>query len=176
MHLGQHRPWFCALLIDEAAADIPVQAEGLTRPAASVESCHLVGDERLIQRVLRQQVAKLTDQIGMPAKFQLALDALQDRRPAFLAKAVAHACHPVASDPCQRLAAPEGVRLTQQGDSTIAVAAGGHRVCLPAQAPELVQVDRVRVEVEFITAGAPGQPEDRRGPGRGGFRARHGGW
>jgi hypothetical protein len=84
MEFGQHWPRFCALLIDKAAAGFPVEAKCVTWPAAPVESRHLVGDECLIQRVQGQQMAKLPYQVGMPAKLQLALDALQDGRPALL--------------------------------------------------------------------------------------------
>src|ERR1039457_4446064 len=102
MEFGQRWPRFGALLIDKAAAGIPVEAEGLTLPAAPVKGRHLVGDERLIQRVLSQQMAELTYQVGVPAKLQLTLDALQDGRPAFFFEAVPHPCHPVAADPGPR--------------------------------------------------------------------------
>ena len=114
MEVGQQRPWFRPQLLDEAAADVPVEAEGLPRPAAPVEGRHLVGDERLIQRILGQQMAELSHQVGVPAKLQLALDALEDGHPAFLIEAVPHPRHPVAADARERLAAPEPVRLPQQ--------------------------------------------------------------
>ena len=52
VELGQHRSRLGALVLDEPAAGFPVEAERLARPAAEVEGRHLVGDERLIQRVL----------------------------------------------------------------------------------------------------------------------------
>src|SRR6266851_10478631 len=148
MEFGQHWPRLCALLIDKAAAGLPVEAERVTRPAAPVKGRHLVGDERLVQRVLSQQMAKLTDQVSMLAKLQLALDALQDGRPALLLETVTHPRHPVAADPGQRLAPPEPVRLAQQQGRMIVVAAGGQRIRLPAQSAELMQVDRLRIDVE----------------------------
>ena len=159
MQVGQQRPWFRPLLLDEAAADVPVEAEGFPRPAAPVEGRHLMGDQRLVQRVLVQQMAELADQVGVMAKLQLAFDALDHGRPAFLVEAVPHPRHPVAADPGERLAAPEQIRLTQQRDSLIAVAVGGQRVRLPAQPPELMQIDRARLNVEFVTAVASGQPD-----------------
>ena len=159
MQLGQQRPRLRALLLDEAGADVPVEAEGLTRPAASVQRRHLVGDERLIERVLGQQMTELADQVGMAAQLQLALDAFHDGRPAFLREAVAHPRHPVTPDPRERLAVPERVRLTQRRGGLVPGAAGGQRVRLAAQAPELMQVDRVRVDVEFVTAVASRQPD-----------------
>ena len=159
MKLGQQRPRLGALLLDEAAADIPVQAEGLTGPAASVEGRHLVRDERLIQRVLGQQVVKLADQVAVPAQLQLALDALQDGRPAFLLEAVPHPCHPVAANPRERLAVPEPVRLAQQQGRVTGVAGRGRCVGFPAQSAELVQVNRVRVDVELVAAVAPGKAD-----------------
>src|SRR6266567_6719164 len=159
MQFGQHWPRFCALLIDKAAAGLPVEAECVTRPAAPVKSRHLVGDECLIQRVLSQQVAKLTYQVRMPAKLQLTLDALQDGRPAFLFEAVTHPRHPVAADPCQRLTAPEPVRLAQQHGRMIVVAACGQCIRLPAQPAELMQVDRLGIDVEHVASSAPRQPD-----------------
>jgi hypothetical protein len=114
VQLGQHRPGLGALLVDELAAGVPVQAERLTRPAAPVQRGHLVRDERLVQRVLREQVAELTDQVGVLAEIQLALDPLQDGGPALLFQAGPHPRHPVAADPGERLAAPQPVRLAQQ--------------------------------------------------------------
>ena len=131
MEFGQCWPRFRALLIDEAAAGIPVEGECLTLPAAPVKRRHLVGDERLVQRVLSQQVAKLTHQVGMPAKLQLALDAPADGRTALLFEAVTHPCHPVAADAGQRRAAPERVRVAQQQGRVIVVAALGQRIGLP---------------------------------------------
>ena len=157
MELGQRRPRFCALLIDKAAAGFPVEAKCVAWPAAPVQGGHLVGDERLIQRVLSQQMAKLAYQVGVSAKFQLTLDALQDGRPALLFEAVTHPRHPVAADPGQRLAAPEPVRLAQQHGCVIVVAACGQCIRLPAQPAELMQVDRLRIDVEHVASRAPHQ-------------------
>src|SRR6266851_2928590 len=173
MEFVQHSPWFCALLIDKAAAGIPIEAECVTRPAAPVQGRHLVSDERLVQRVLSQQVAKLTDQVGMPAKLQLTLDALQDGRPALLFEAVTHPRHPVAADPGQRLAAPQAVRLAQQHGRLVIVAARDEGIRLPAQPAELMQVDCLRIDIEHVASGAPrqqdaianGLPERRSKPG-----------
>ena len=71
-------------------------------------------DERFVQRVLREQVAELTDQVGVLAEVELALDPLQDGGPALLLQAGPHPGHPVAADPGERLAAPQPVRLAQQ--------------------------------------------------------------
>src|SRR5258706_15977475 len=48
-----------------------------------------MADERLIQRVLGQQPAKLTNQVGVPAKLQFAFDALANCSAAFLLEAAA---------------------------------------------------------------------------------------
>ena len=114
MQFGQHRPGLGTQFVDDLAARVPVQAECLTGPAAAVQRGHLVRDERLIERVLREQVAELTNQVGVPAEFQLALDPLQDGGPALLFQAGPHPRHPVAADPGERLAAPQPVRFTQQ--------------------------------------------------------------
>ena len=159
VNLGQQRPRLGAMLFDEMAADIPVEAEGLTGQATAVEGRHLVGDERLIQRVLGQQVVQLANQVGVPAQLQITFDALQDGRPAFLLEAAPHPRDPVAADSRERLATPEPVRLAQQRGGALGVAAGRQRVGLPAQAAELVQVDRFRIDVEFVAAVAPGQPD-----------------
>ncbi len=90
-------PGFGALLVDKTDAGFPVQAQCVSRPAAPVQSRHLVGDQCLVQRVLSEQLAKLADQVGMPAKLKLALDALQDCPPALLLETVAHPPHPVAA-------------------------------------------------------------------------------
>ena len=156
MEFGERRARFGSLLLDQAAAGFPVEAERVTLPAASVEGRHLVGEERLIQRILRQQAAKLTYQVGMPAKFELALDALEDDRPALFFQAVAHPRHPVAADPGQRLAAPERVRLAQQASRVIVVAALRQRARLPAQPAKLMQVNGLGIDVEHIAVGAPG--------------------
>src|SRR6266567_3264144 len=159
MEFGQHWPRFCALLIDKAAAGFPVEAECVTRPAAPVKGRHLVRDECLIQRVLSQQVAKLTYQVAMQAKLQFTLDALLDGRPTLLFEAVTHPRYPVAADPCQRLAAPQPVRLTQQQGRMVVVAACGQCIRLPAQSAELMQVDRLRIDVEHVASSAPRQPD-----------------
>ena len=82
-------------------------------------------------------MTKLTDHVGVPAHLQLALDALEDGRPAFLFKAATHARHPVTADPRERLAAPQRVRFAQQRGGLLGVAVGGQGVRLPAQAAEL---------------------------------------
>src|ERR1022692_3936181 len=159
MKFGQHRPRFCALLIDKEAAGFPVQAQRISWPAIPVKGRHLVGDERLIERVPSQQAAKLTYQVSVQAKLQLTLDALQDGCPALLFQAVAHPRHPVAADTCQRLAAPEPVRLAQQQGRPIIVAALGPSVRLSTQATELMQVDPLGIDVEHVAVGAPRQPD-----------------
>ena len=158
MQLGQPRSRLRALLIDQAAAGVPVEAERVTGPAAAVQGRHLVRDERLVQRVLAQQVLQLADQIGVPAKLQVTPDPLEDGGPALLVEAVTHPRHPVAADARQRRAAPEPVRVAQQGGRVIAVAVGRQRIRLPAQPAEVMQVDRVGIDVELVTPGAPGQP------------------
>src|ERR1035437_8417560 len=97
MKFGQHRPRFRALLIDKVAAGFPVQAQPISGPASPVKGRHLVGDERLIERVPSQQAPKLTYQVSVPAKLQLTLDALQDRCPALLFQAAAQPREPVAA-------------------------------------------------------------------------------
>jgi hypothetical protein len=104
-------------------------------------------------------VVQLTDQVGVPAKFQLALDALRDGRPAFLCEAVPHPGHPVAADPRERLAAPQPVRLAKQQGRVTGVAVRGQGVGLPAQTAELVQVNRFRIDVKLIAAVAPGKAD-----------------
>src|SRR5450432_2373276 len=158
MEFGQRWPRFCALLVDKAAAGLPVEAKCVTWPAVPVESRHLMGDECLIQRVQSQQMAKLPYQVGMPAKLQFAFDALQDGRPTLLFETVAHPRHPVAADSCQRLAAPEPVRLAQQRGRVIVVAACGQCARLSAQSAELMQVDRLRIDIEHVASRAPHQP------------------
>ena len=102
-------------------------------------------------------MVQFTDQVGVPAERQLTLDALQDGRPALLFEAVAHPRHPVAVDARQRRAAPQPVRLAQQTGRLVMVAAGGQRIRLPAQPAELMQVHHLGVDVERVTAGAPGK-------------------
>ena len=109
-----------------------------------------MGDERLVQRVLGQQVAELADQLGVPAKLQLTRDPLQNGRAALLFEAVPHPGDPVALDPRQRLATPEPVRLAEQRGCVIVVAACGQRVRLPPQPAELVHVDRLGIDVEHV--------------------------
>ena len=157
MKFGQRRPGFRALLVDQQVAGVPVEAQRVGRPAAPVERGHLVGDERLVQRVLGQQVRKLADQVGVPALFQLAADPLQDRRPALFFEAVPHPRDPVAADPGQRRAAPEPVRLAQQRGGMIVFTARGQGIGLPAQPAELMHVDRFRIDLEHVAPGAPGQ-------------------
>jgi hypothetical protein len=114
VQFGQHRPGLGAQLLDDLAPGVPVQAERLTGPAAAVQRGHLMRDERLVQRVLREQVAQLTDQVSVPAEFEFALDPLQDGGPALLFQAGPHPGHPVAADPGEWLAPPQPVRLAQQ--------------------------------------------------------------
>src|SRR6266700_278454 len=152
MQFGQHWPRFCALLIDKAAAGLPVEAECVTRPAAPVKSRHLVGDECLIQRVLSQQVAKLTYQVRMPAKLQLTLDALQDGRPAFLFEAVTHPRHPVAALIPVMGSSPANPRRTSRNGGTITLrrSAGGaiarrFHDAAAAVGPQCRMEERIRV-------------------------------
>ena len=158
MKLGQHRPRFRALLLDQADTGLPVEAQGVGRPSAPAQRGHLVADERLVRRVLHQQLAKLTDEIGVLAKLQLAPDALEDGGPALLLQSVPHPRHPVAADPGQRLAAPEPVRLAQQPGRLCVVAAGGERVRLAAQPAELMHVDRLGSDVEHVALRPAHQP------------------
>ncbi len=116
-----------------------------------------MGDERFIQRVLGQQMAKLTDQVGVLAELQLAPDTLQDGRPALLFETAAHPRYPVAADPGQRLAAPEPVRLAQQHCCVIVVAACGQGMRLPPQPAELMHVDRLGIDLEHVASRSPRQ-------------------
>ncbi len=75
---GQHGPGFGALLVDQAAACFPVEAEGVAWPAAPVQSLHLVADQGFVERILSQEVMQLAEQVGVPAKFEFALHPLQD--------------------------------------------------------------------------------------------------
>src|SRR6266536_327141 len=102
-------------------------------------------------------MAKLTYQLGVPAKLQLAPDTLQDGRPALLFETVAHPRYPVAADPGQRLAAPEPVRLAQQHGCVIVVAACGQGIRLPTQPAELMQVDCLGIDLEHVAPRAPHQ-------------------
>ncbi len=90
MEFGQRRPRFRALLINQAAAGFPVEAQCVGWPAAPVQGGHLVRDERFVQRVLRQQMRKLAHQVGVPADLQLASDPLENRGAALLFEAVPH--------------------------------------------------------------------------------------
>src|SRR5215471_16419398 len=114
VQFGQRRPRLGALFLDKAAARLPVEAEPVTWPATPVQGSHLVGDERLVQRVGNQQVVQFADQVGVPAERELTLDPFQNGRPPLLFEAVPHPGHPAAVDAREGLAAPEPVRLTQQ--------------------------------------------------------------
>jgi hypothetical protein len=109
--------------------------------------------ERLIQRVLGQQAAKLTNQVGVPAKLQFAFDALANCGAAFLFEAAAHPGHPVAVDPGQRLATPQPVRLAQKLSRVIMIAGRNQGSRLSPQPTELMQVDRLGIDIEHIAAG-----------------------
>jgi hypothetical protein len=158
MELGQRRPRFRALLVNQAMAGFPVEAQRVGGPAACVKGGHLVGNKRFIQRVLGQQTAELPDQVGVPAMRQLAPDPVQDRGAALLLETVPHPRHPVAAYPGQRLAAPERVRLTQQRGRVAVVATGRYGIGLPAEPAELMHVDRLGIDLEHIAPGAPHQP------------------
>ncbi len=102
-------------------------------------------------------MVQFTDQVGVPSERQLTLDALQHGRPALLFEAVAHPRHPVAIDARQGRAAPQPVRLTQQTRRLVVVTGCQHHIRLPPQPAELMQVHRFGIDVEHITAGAPGK-------------------
>ena len=155
VEVGQRRTRFGSLLLGQEAAGFPVEAERIALPAAPVQGRHLVGDEGLIQRVLRQQAAQLADQVGVAAKFKFTLDALEDDRPAFFFQAVPHPRHPVATDPGERLAMPERVRLAEQARRMLVVPALGQGARLPAQPAELMQVNRFGIDVKHVSVGAP---------------------
>jgi len=157
MQLGQRQPRLGALFLDQAAARLPVETECVTGPAAPVQGGHLVGDERLIQRVGDQQVVQFADQVGVPAERELTLDPLQNGRPALLFETVPHPGHPAAVDARESLAAPHPVRLAQQRGRLVLVAVSGSGIRLPPQLPELVQVDRLGIDVEQVAPGPPGQ-------------------
>ena len=158
MKLGQHRPRLRALLLNQAATGFPVEAQGVGRPSAPAKRGHLVGDERFVRWVLNQHLAKLTDQIGVPAKLQLVPGPLENGGPALLLEGVPHPRGPVAADPGQRLAAPEPVRLAQQPGGLFVVAAGGEGIRLPAQPAELMHVDRLGIDFEHVALRPPHQP------------------
>src|SRR5258707_7809668 len=124
-----------------------------------------MADESLIQRVLGQQPAKLTNQVRVPAKLQSAFDALANCSAAFLLEAAAHPSHPVAADPGQRLATPQPVRLPQEPDGVIMIAGRDQGIRLSPQPAELMQVDRLGIDIEHVAAGTaspPGRVPDRR--------------
>jgi hypothetical protein len=154
---GQQRAGLGALLVDQPAAGLPVQAQRIGRPAGPVQRSHLVRGEGLVQRVLGEQLMQLADQVGVPAELHLALDPVQDGRAALLLQAVAHPGHPVAAHPGQRLAAPQPVRLAQQPGGVLVIAAAGQRVGLPPEPAELMQVHGLGVDVELVAAGPPDQ-------------------
>ncbi len=101
-----------------------------------------MADEGLIQRVLGQQPAKLTNQVGVPAKLQFAFDALANCSAAFLLEAAAHPGHPVAADPGQRLATPQPVRLAQEPDRVIMIAGRDQGIRAPIRSFYAAVFDR----------------------------------
>ena len=114
-----------------------------------------MGDEGFVQRVLDQQLLEFADQVGVPANLQVTLHPPQDGRPALLPQAGPHPGHPVTREAGECRASPEPVRLAQQLSRVFGVAVASQRVSLPAQAAELVQVDRLGIDVEFVATGAP---------------------
>ena len=158
MQLRQRWPWFAALLVDQQTAGLPVEAERVGAAATPAQRGHLVGDESFVERVAGEQLAELTHQVGVQALLQLTADPLADGGPAFLRQALPRARRPVAGQPGQRLPAPQRVRLPQQTGGMAVVTARGQRPRLPAQPPEPVHVDRVRVGFQQIATRAPDQP------------------
>ena len=106
VEVSQPGPRLGALLIHEQAAGLPVQAEGVGRPTTSVQSGHLVRGERLVERVLSDQMTQFTDEIGVPAKLKLESDPLNDGSPAFFLQAISDSRDPVSAKARQGLATP----------------------------------------------------------------------
>jgi hypothetical protein len=157
MQFGEHRPGFCALLFDQVAARLPVEAEGVTWPAAAIQGGHLVSDEGLVQRILSAQMMQFADQVRVPPERQVTLDAFQDGRPALLLEAVTHPRDPVAVDAGQGRTAPQPVCFAQQGGRPVMVLPGSQPVRPPPQLAELMQVHLFWIDVEEIAAGTPGK-------------------
>ena len=108
--------------------------------------------ECFIQGVLGEQVVELADQVSMPTQLQFAPDSLQRGCPSFLFQAMPHTGDPFALDPSQCLAAPKPVRGTEQSSSVAVIATRGQSVRLLAQPTELMQVDRLRIDLKYIAA------------------------
>jgi hypothetical protein len=145
------RTWFDGELVDEALSAVSVDLERLRLPAAAVQREHQLPADALAQRVSRDQLLQLPDDLLVVAEVQVRLDApLQSEQPQLLEPARLVG---LAGQVADRRAAPE-VNRRLQGLARLPRRA----IVQPAgtvvdQRFEALEVELMAVEVDAVAAG-----------------------
>ena len=162
--LVEHLPFECLQLgagldseaLDERLARGAVRGERIGLPPRPVEREHLLRSEALAVRVLHHERVQLVDQVGVAAERQIRIDSIFERSQALLLELGPGSDTERRSvELGQRRATPERERLVQclGGSSRL-----GRVACLCTERRERLQVERARLELEYV----PGRPRSQR--------------
>ena len=154
--LVEHLPFECLQLgagldseaLDERLARGAVRGERIGLPPGPVEREHLLRSEALAVRVLHHERVELVDQVGVAAERQVRIDPIFERSQALLLElGRGSGTERRAVELGQRRAAPERERLVQRLGSSSRF---GRVACLCTECRERLQVERARLELEYV--------------------------
>ena len=154
-------------LLTQDSSALLVRAQGLGLAAAAVEGGHQEAAQALPERVGGHQCLELGDRRLVAPDLELEIEPFLDGAEAQLGQAADHGSRElVVREVGERVAAPQRLRLDQQGDRSVGVAGERGR---PAVGDELLEprhIDRTRRELEHVPAPAHGDelPGPQRSP------------
>jgi hypothetical protein len=102
-----------AQFADQALASLPVGVQGLRLATRPVQSDHELLNQRLHERVLRDELGQFPGQLRLFAQRELCCDAVQSRRKTLLLEQAAGPSNPVTRQSRQRFTPPEPVPVAK---------------------------------------------------------------
>jgi hypothetical protein len=144
-----------AELVDEHAPRVLVHAQRLGLPSGAVEGEHELSPEALAQGVLRHERLELADELRLPTRGEVGLEAILARREAQLVEARdLRLSEGLVGKIGQRRPAPERERLAQERRRLRRVAPGERAASLVAQTLEATEVELFAFQPQLVTRAA----------------------
>jgi hypothetical protein len=144
---------FGAVFIDQAAADVLVDAQGLRRLATSVQGEHEVFRQRLVGGVAGRQRREVADDVREVALSEGDFCSDLGQGEALVVESGADLLGPQAGQAAQWFAANQTLCLVQQVEPLLVVAGVNQRTGLGGQGGVAVYVDRVSLAVQDVGIG-----------------------
>ena len=149
-------------LVDERPPSFLVAIERLGLPPGAVERAHQLATRSLAQRISREQLLELADQLGRSSELEVGLDPLLEHgEPQLLEPGDRALGERLEGEVRERRAAPERKRLAERPRRRLGIAGPEPPRALLRELLESAQVDLGRAGDEDV-AGLPGH--DRLGP------------